>query len=1167
MAKLIAPPIDSVNIRSVHVTPISASSNIHAPSASRTTSLARTTSPHHSAPTISTAAASAPTLKALDKQHGPLRIGEIEVTRVELSALGATVDGVAISPANAGMQTPDQPFLDALNFESASVEARLKSVDNPDSGIIATLFYEIACKRSTDAPPLFVSHTALADGSAMQRLNQLGKAAQKLDIHRVDSFENTPGCVSKSKSYLMSGAGVGLQAFGIYSGYMGTIDAIKKGESLEAVYQGASIAAEFGSLIIEQGLTKTGQAMLRNGSTAFRRFPLTSAGKVLSRGAGLFASAITLPFDITDAVKSFNAAAASSGKQAQDHYVSGALSVTGAGISLILGVAALAGFGSTAGPIGLAAAAILITGSMIYQAARVVDDIDDYIELTTHERLRSGWFAFTGQELDKEVLDRFRVSKAFSEHRKQLQASAKTLIEGAYKDFVEQVVDGSFSVELRPVKVWAHQWKAGTNQPFKLESEPVLVENDDTISARDGVPANLPGVVHGVPGDKGVLWRLGDGNDKVEGVRKKVNLFSYREGAKTLEGGDLDDGFYDQVTEGELNQEKTSAPASTLKGGAGSDTLAFEGTRPIAATRHVGHDVNLQTGKVLLRSNTLGVDPLEIAQLDSIENISTLRSGTSHVTATDDANRIVANGNDDIVAGGGDDTIIIRGENCSVDGGPGDDRYYIAPTSAYATIIEDGEQPSVIELGWPMERIQRWQIIGTSLVIHSLRGIDGEDPPQTLTIKNVYRQVDGTRELRHSKLSFKTEDQYQLVPLLPALLNEPGNHAIEMLISAVGKPLAAPAIVNEGPVSISEKSAHRHYVSRIGRRVEFIATRETPSTSQVVFIDFKAEDIVDVIATYDVDKREGVSGNSHLYYSHINLSVLLPSKVVIFKGLIQTARHSTGYTGRNSLKVNTPYLAQDIVLVMQGGVSYRLQGFYPDYFDDAEMPGTKVRNAKDCLKLRQGNYVFSSPQVTESILLSAKPNKVEIDAKAHNGIYVLKGQSSTYDIHLVSNCIIRLSTPGALAKTADASTWNLYTASMSETIRRDDIQLISTRLQVGSASIELPDIDDDVPVDTLSVVTTAGNIYEVSLLFEVVVLYLIDARGYASVEALLADIQAHKMRNELAARVRVINIGFKQGSVGTVVYHSPSNHWSIDAEPNAPITFEELTLESAVDTL
>ncbi|WLH34978.1 calcium-binding protein [Pseudomonas sp. FP2196] len=1158
MAKLIEPAIETPAINTIQVTQISTSANTHAPHPGK---LETSSSTSNAEPAVD---ASKHTLKSLDKHFGPLRIGEVWVSRVELEALGAAVHGQPISASSANLKRPDQAFLDALNFDSAKVDARLKHADISASGVVATLFYEIACKRSIDASPLFVNARPLPPGSGMERLNQLSNAAQKLDIHRVASFENVPGWVSKTKSYVLSGAGVGLQAFGIYSGYMGVMDAIKKGDSLEAVYQGGSIAAEVGSLIIERGLTKTGEAMLRNGSQAFGRFQLTSAGKRLSRGAGLFASAITLPFDITDAVKSFNAAAVTSGKEAQDHYVSGALSVAGAGISLALGVAALAGFGSVAGPLGLAAATILILGSMIYQAARVVDDIDDYIELSAHERLRSGWFAFTGQELDKEVLDRFKISKAFSEHNKQLEVSAKTLLEGAYKNFVEYVVNGSFSVELKPMKIWRHEWNEHAGeQAFKMDSDPVIVGGDDIIDARNGIPANLKGSVKGTPGDdKGVLWRLDDGTDRVIGVSDKSNLFSYREGVKTLTGGNKADEFYFETTEKILNRVSASALTSTLDGGEGFDTLAFEGRRPVTDTRHVGYDVNLHTGKVALRSHNCATDAVDVAQIQSIENISTLRNGVNRITGNDKANRISANGNDHIDAGAGDDTIVLRGADCRVDGGSGQDRYYIADTSAVALIIEDGEQSSVIEFGWPIARIQRWQIVDTSLIVTSLRGKDGEDPDHVLTIANVYQWVEGQRQLKNSQLLFKTQDGYELVLPLPPQMSAPLAQDVEVVISAIGKPDTSPEIINGGTVALTQEGSNQHFVARTQRRVELVARHDLAETSRVIFLEFNDLEIADVIVTYRVEKRDGVSGNTHLFYSNIDISLLLPSKVVVFKGIVQASTQANGYSGRNSLKVTIPRLVQDIVLVTQDGISYRLQ--LPDipYLSDADEPGNKIRKAGSCLKPRDGNYLFSRPNVARTIALSAKPNRVDIQATSHSGIYVLRGESSIYDIHLASNTIIRLTTPDATAKIADASIWNLYTSAMTEAITRDDIQLQSDRLWVGSALIELPSMDDNVPVESISVVTRSGNIYEVALLFEVLQLYLINAQSYSSVEALLADIRLHRQRNELAVRVVVQNIGVRPKKDGAVYYHSTNDYWGIDKDPACRIKPEDLVIAS-----
>ncbi len=1155
MSKLIDPPPPIPDFSPIQVSIVSASANPHAPQAgtlNSTTPADDADAPYRS------------TLKSLDEHFGPLRIGEMLTSRVEFQALGATVHGQPISPANAGMQHVDQSFLDGLNFDADQVQARLMSVDTADSNVAAMLFYEIACIRSVDAGSLFVADAAIASGSAVDRLNQLGKAAQKLDIHRADALENAPGWISKNKSYLMSGAGVGMQAFGIYSGYKAMIDAIKQGDTLEAVFQGGSIAAEFGSLIIERGLTKTGEAMLRNGGTALKYFPLTSVGKYMSRGAGMFASAITLPFDITDAIKSFNAAAAAQGKEAQDHYVSGGLSVAGASISLVLGIAALAGFGSVAGPVGLVAAGLLIAASMIYQAARVVDDIDDCIELTFEERLRSGWFAFTNKELDQDVLDRFKHSKGYRDHQQQLELSAKDMLEGAYKHSIEHVINGAFQIELKPVETWRYQWdESAGQQPFKLDSQAIVIGGDDVIDAGNGLPANLKGKVSGSAGeDKGIFWRLGDGNDRVIGVRDKPNLFTYRADHKALTGGDRNDAFYQDITEQELNRTDKPAHLHVLDGGSGSDTLAFEGSRPLSDTRHIGHDIDLHSGRVALRGLDPAVDAVEVAQLTSIENVSTLRKGTSRVSGNEAANQIAANGYDRINAGGGDDTIALYGLDCRVEGGSGADRFYIASSNARTTIIEDGAESSLIEFGWPADVIQRWQIVGTSLVVSSLRGEDGDDPEHVLTLENVYQWIDGQRQLKNDRCRFKTQDGYELLLQLPQQPGEAPSLDIRPTVVVIGQPAAAPQIVNGGTVEIAEQGLKRHFVSRNDRPVEFVAQRNTAETSRSVYLEFDSAEIIDVQLSYDVQVRKGVSGNTHLYYKDFTLSVSLPSKVVMFKGIIQPSAAATGYSGRNSLKVTTPRLQQNVVLIMQDQVSYRLRIPRMDYEDDVKNPGLRVCSTRRCLRQRNGNYRFVRPLASVKPLITAEPSRITIDAGSHTGIYVLEGQSSTYDVYLASNTIIRLSTPGATARIANASTWTLYTHALKETVTRDDIQLDGNRLHIASVTIELPDVEDDAPVESINVATSAGNIYEVSLLFEVLQLYVIDARGYASIEALLAEITAHQQRNELAARVHVTHIAVKAGTSGTVVYNSVRKYWGLGSDPHARLKPEDLVFSS-----
>lgn len=124
---------------------------------------------------------------------------------------------------------------------------------------------------------------------------------------------------------------------------------------------------------------------------------------------------------------------------------------------------------------------------------------------------------------------------------------------------------------------------------------------------------------------------------------------------------------------------------------------------------------------------------------------------------------------------------------------------------------------------------------------------------------------------------------------------------------------------------------------------------------------------------------------------------------------------------------------------------------------------------------------------------------------------------------------------------------------MNEAVTRDDIRLDANRLQVASALIELPDLQDDTPVESISVATSAGNIYAVSLLFEVLHLYVINAQGYANVAELLADIHAHRERNELSTRVVITNIGVAPSIDGTVVYNSIGNYWEVDSNPTLQI--------------
>ncbi|WP_460145055.1 hypothetical protein [Pseudomonas sp. H3_E04] len=403
-----------------------------------------------------------------------------------------------------------------------------------------------------------------------------------------------------------------------------------------------------------------------------------------------------------------------------------------------------------------------------------------------------------------------------------------------------------------------------------------------------------------------------------------------------------------------------------------------------------------------------------------------------------------------------------------------------------------------------------------------------------------------------------------MLALLPKQPGQALSQDIEVAVTLNGQPAQAPAIVNRGTVTLDAQALSRHFVARTPHRVEFVVGSSAAATECSIYLDYKASEMAEVEISYDVETRQGVSGNTHLTYKNICLALLLSSKKVVFKGVIKTIAAATGYGGRNSLKVTTPLLAQDLVLIMQDEVSYRLQLPQLDYAADAKAPGSRQVSSRSWLKQRNGRYPFTRPLVSEKPELTDRPSKVLIESRPHTGVYLLEGKSSTYDIHLVSNCIVRLSTPGAAAKTANASTWNLFTQALSETVTREDIQLDGNRLRIASVTVELPDMDEDTPVESVSVVTSAGHIYEVSLLFEVLQLYVIDARRYASLSALHSDIEQHRQRNELAARIYVTHIGYKPDTVGTVVYHSIRRYWGLTDDPQVRINPDDLNITTDI---
>ncbi|MHC8385280.1 calcium-binding protein [Pseudomonas sp. LB3P14] len=1115
-------------------------------------------------PTDTTSFGKTPTLQDVDKLFGPLQIGEFTVSRQELQALGARLSGEDITATTTYFSDPDQHFFDSLEFDPSKVEQRIKSVDAQDSRLVSTLLYEIVTQRSPNAAALM---SELPTGASTEPINKISKlltATQRLDIRKNPLPEHLPSWVDKAKSRGMTSMGAGLQAYGLYSAYIGTIDALKKGETGEALINIGGGVAEIGSLGLEYALNRTGEKMLRQGAMTFEQFGKTSMGKWLCRGAGLIASVLTLPFDIYTAIKSFSDAAKAEGKQAQDLYVTGGLSVFSAGLSLMLGCAALMGF-QAAGPVGIAAAAILIVGARIYSAARVVDDMDDYIELSINERWRAGWFAFTGQDQDAAVMDRFTVAKTYSDYAKALKSKSLGWLDNELKDSVDAVVNGRFEVQLQPTRIYNYQWDETKGEsPYKTVNAPVIHETDDVYDARDGLPTGNSNIIT-VQSDpaKGVLWNLGGGNDRVHGARNKPNHFNYGTGRKRLSGGDKDDSFLFQSASAAL----ASAPdqVSHLHGGDGTDLLWLQGKhirqdQSPGTPHYTGYDIHLKNGKLSLRPSDATAETVPHSTFDSIERVETLAGAINRVTGSNQADFITANGEDLINAGAGDDQVSIRGTHAIVDGGSGADTYHIDQMSLEVSITEDGQEQSKVYLGVPLEAIQRWCIRDNALVIETLRDDDPQVSQRQLTVEAVYQTINGKRSLRNDKWIFITQDGYHLQPDWPAETANLTEQILNVVVITAGVSKTPPFLLHDRPHTISPSPHSFYYVSRDSHHTILRAGKQVARST--LYVDFDSTEIDEVRAIYTVHAaRHGAYTALSHQNVHFTITFVQGGGLLSLHGGV--SEQSARKTDMGAGILASPWqMNHHFTLVMRDGVSYYLDFPRNTYREDAKKPGYNMIQSRGSLRERAGKYTFVKPSV-EKRTLKNTAQRIEFKSAPHSAIYALEGRSSHYDLYPASNMSIRLSTAAADAKMTGSSTWDIYTQQLEETITRNQLNIKDNLLKIDSIHIYLPDSSDPLlPLESVDVILSSGHRYRINALFEVIGLIAINALACPSPQAIVALIQEHKEQDDLESNeIHIQNIRLPDAAPGKIFYSADTGRWKIDSDPTRPINAEQLIFQ------
>lgn len=694
-------------------------------------------------------------LQALDDSRPPIRIGELDISRVELYKLGAHINGKPIESQPAG--DPDgKQLASTMKIDFARFKAATNSSDPLVSLKATHVLFEIASHRDPTAGPLMPS-TEVHKGAdivdkQMQQLHKVQAQIQELVRTKQPMPENFFDAGGVDKFGKTRAAGLGFQAFSTFQGLRSAIESFQKGDVAQGSISLGAVASQYAGDAIGASLNKLGQHVIQRAAPSIMGFKATSVGQLIGKvgtGAGV---AISVPFDIYSAVDSFKKASKSSGTEAQDHYVNGAFSVANGATSVTLGAAFMMGSAS-AGPIGLAVAASLMMSQMIYNSVRTVEDIDKATPLTGGQKVITGVRAFLGMGPGFDVLKPYLEKKYANENDEQQQARYKAFLSGEGKTSFERVVYGSSTVEVKQVdgkvpltpSVWFSPLTWLLNLiPVSGKVPSVTVRDgndrvgiDESYSSFNGKPVKQ---VEGELGDgKATLWDLGGGDDYVRGVENKPNVFLLGAGKKVVSGGRSDDTVVmnanaretlERASQVEKTGSKDFSPKQiTLDGGEGRNTLVFSGSLSSPgdevgkqeSVSYVGYVIDLKNNIVSIKtekSNAEGVK--KIASVQNFANVTTVKNGESYVQGDDQNNLLTLNGSEDIArTGKGTDIVVING-SAKVIGEDGNNTYIIHKGSG-SVHIEDPES-STVQLDYTDAEISDWQVTSSGDLKVTLNG-------------------------------------------------------------------------------------------------------------------------------------------------------------------------------------------------------------------------------------------------------------------------------------------------------------------------------------------------------------------------------------------------------------------------------------------------------------
>lgn len=707
-------------------------------------------------------------LQAIDDSHPPIRIGEAQVTRVELYRMGLHVKGKPIESALA---------TDARGLITTKVEidydrllAYLKSTSTEVGARTTSIVSEIAAKRSPAASPLVTRRDGEPVPESLQTsIDETSRHAAALrDLERsgkplaADFFSpqasGEPGGKTRS-------AGLGFQAFSTFQGLRSSIESIQRGDTTAGIIGLGAVASDYVGMGVEAALNKVAQKAVSSAAPTILSFKTSSIGKMIGKASGGIGATISVPFDVHSAVNSFKQAAKSSGKEAQDHYVNGAFSVANAATSIALTGAFLTGF-SAAGPVGLAVAAVLMTAQMIYSAVRSVEDINKLTPLSDGQKFATGLKSFLGFEPGFDVMKPYLEAKHSQFYDQQKRAHYEAFLNGKGKDYFERVVFGSADVVVTqvPGKVGLtgkHWWSPVSYllNLIKVDGKVTSVKvngGNDRINAPadswNGMSVKPVDTKQG-PG-RATLWDLGDGDDSVAGVFTKPNYFLLGAGKKLMSGGDDDDTVVFNADARQTLQQTQdivatenngfSPKASELWGGGGRNTLIFSGSLSTTYTEdketkkaeYLGHFIDFQSGAVWVKTQLAqGVGIVKTVNFKDFSNAVTVENGESYIKGDEQSNLFTLNGKKDVVETGGGSNVIVINGGATVTGQGGFNTYVINKGDKNVTINDPSD--SVIKLDYNAAQVSGWSVSPSGDLSVILSG-DKPGEERTVVIQNAF---------------------------------------------------------------------------------------------------------------------------------------------------------------------------------------------------------------------------------------------------------------------------------------------------------------------------------------------------------------------------------------------------------------------------------------------